>query len=64
VPKVHNKPIQRKKKGFKSKEQRKPKAALIWRTGVSGAPPDSVRCTREITSELATFGFLEELKVA
>jgi hypothetical protein len=22
-------------------------------------PPDSVRCTREINSELATFGFLE-----
>jgi hypothetical protein len=28
-------------------------------TGLSGAPPDSVRCTREINSELATFEFLE-----
>jgi hypothetical protein len=26
---------------------------------VSDAPPDSVRCTRENHSELATFGFLE-----
>jgi hypothetical protein len=25
---------------------------------VSGAPPDSVRCTREINSKLATFGYL------
>jgi hypothetical protein len=24
-----------------------PKAPLVWRTGLSGAPPDSVRCTRE-----------------
>jgi hypothetical protein len=28
-------------------------------TGLSGVPSDSVRCTREINSELATFGFLE-----
>jgi hypothetical protein len=33
-----------------------PKAALVWRTGLSGAPPDSVRCTREPNSKLATFG--------
>jgi hypothetical protein len=33
-------------------------AALVWRTGLSGAPPDSVRCTREIDSELASFGNL------
>jgi hypothetical protein len=32
-----------------------PKAALVWRTGLSGVPPDSVRCTREINSKLATF---------
>jgi hypothetical protein len=32
---------------------------MVWRTGLSGAPPDSVRCTREINSKLATFGFLE-----
>jgi hypothetical protein len=39
--------------------KRQPKAALVWRTGLSGVPPDSVRCTREINSELATFGFLK-----
>jgi hypothetical protein len=33
-----------------------PKCALVWRTGLSGVPPDSVRCTREPNSELATFG--------
>jgi hypothetical protein len=32
------------------------KAALVWRTGLSGVPPGSVRCTREIDSKLATFG--------
>ena len=47
------------KKGFKTKEQSIPKAALVWRTRLSGAPPDSVRCTREIDSELASFGNLE-----
>jgi hypothetical protein len=34
------------------------KAALVWRTGLSGVPPDSVRCTREPNSKLATFGNL------
>jgi hypothetical protein len=36
-------------------------AALVWRTGLSGVPPDSVRCTREINSELVTFGNLGSL---
>jgi hypothetical protein len=58
VPKAHNKPIQSQKKGFKTKEQSIPKAALVWHTGLSGAPPDSVRCTREIDAELASFGNL------
>jgi hypothetical protein len=31
----------------KRKEQRKSKCSLVWRTGLSGVPPDSVRCTRE-----------------
>jgi hypothetical protein len=44
------------KKGLKTKDQSIPKAALVWRTGLSGVPPDSVRCTREIDSELASFG--------
>jgi hypothetical protein len=37
----------------------KPKAALVWRTGLSRVPPDSVRCTRVNQLKLATFGFLE-----
>jgi hypothetical protein len=32
---------------------------VVWRTGLSGVPPDSVRCTREINSELLSFRFLE-----
>jgi hypothetical protein len=50
---------QKNKLGLKRKEQkRKPKAALVWRTGPSGAPPDSVRCTRVNQLELFTFRFL------
>jgi hypothetical protein len=56
VPKVHNKPIKRPRKGSNKKSKRQPKCALVWRTGLSGVPPDSVRCTRELNSELATFG--------
>jgi hypothetical protein len=59
VPKVHNKPIKSPRKGSNNKSKRQPKTALVWRTGLSGVPPDSVRCTREINSKLATFGFLE-----
>src|SRR5699024_6758525 len=33
-----------------------PEGALVWRTGLSGVPPDSVRCTRALEAELATFG--------
>jgi hypothetical protein len=43
-------------KGFKDREQSQPKCALVWRTGLSGVPPDSVRCTRDSNSELLTFG--------
>jgi hypothetical protein len=39
----------RSKLGFKRKEQKKPKRTLVWRTGLSGVPPDSVRCTRGCT---------------
>jgi hypothetical protein len=46
VPKVQHKPIERSKLGFKRKEQKKPKWTLVWRTGLSGVPPDSVQCTR------------------
>jgi hypothetical protein len=33
-----------------------PNGTLVWGTGLSGVPPDSVRCTRELEAELATFG--------
>jgi hypothetical protein len=56
VPKVHNKPIKRPKKDSNTREQRQPKCALVWRTGLSGVPSDSVRCTRDSNSELLTFG--------
>jgi hypothetical protein len=46
VPKVQHKPIKRSKLGSKRKEQKKSKRTLVWRTGLSGVPPDSVRCTR------------------
>jgi hypothetical protein len=34
--------------GFKRKEQKKLKSTLVWRTGLSSVPPDSVRCTRTV----------------
>ena len=56
MPKVHNKPIKRPRKDSNKRSKRQPKCALIWRTGLSGVPPDSVRCTREPDSKLVTFG--------
>jgi hypothetical protein len=56
VPKVHIKPIKRPKKDSNTREQSQPKCALVWRTRLSGVPPDSVRCTRDSNSELLTFG--------
>jgi hypothetical protein len=56
VPKVHTKPIKRPRKGFKQREQGITEGTLVWRTGLSGAPPDSVRCTRGLQAELFTFG--------
>jgi hypothetical protein len=57
VPKVQHKPLKRSKLGFKRKEQKKPKRTLVWRTGLSGEPPDSAPGT--VQAELFTFGFLE-----
>jgi hypothetical protein len=54
VPKVHHKPIKRYKLGFKTKEQKKLKRTLVWRTGLSGAPG-------AVQAELLTFGFLRRL---
>jgi hypothetical protein len=66
VLKVQHKPIKRSKLEFKRKEQKKPERNLVWRTGLSGvppdsvrAPPDSVRCPGPHDFKLATFGFLE-----
>jgi hypothetical protein len=56
VPKVHNKPIKRPRKGSNKESKRQPKGTLVWRTGLSGVPPDSVRCTRALNTELLTFG--------
>jgi hypothetical protein len=56
VPKVHNKPIKRPKKDSNIESKSQSKCALVWRTGLSVVPPDSVRCTRDPNSELLTFG--------
>jgi hypothetical protein len=56
VPKVHNKPIKRPRNDPNKESKTQPKCVLVWRTRLSGAPPDSVRCTREFQYELATFG--------
>jgi hypothetical protein len=56
VPKVHNRPIKRPRKGSNKESLRNPKGTLVWRTGLSGVPPDSVWCTRELDAELLTFG--------
>jgi hypothetical protein len=55
VPKVHNKPIKRPKKESSIESKSQPKCALVWRTGLSGVPPHSVRCTRDSNSKLLTF---------
>jgi hypothetical protein len=57
VPKIQHKPIESPIKGSNKKSKRQPKAALVWRTGLSGVPPDSVRCTRVDQLQLASFGF-------
>jgi hypothetical protein len=46
VLKIQHKQIKRSSYGSKRKEQKKSKRTLVWRTGLSGVPPDSVRCTR------------------
>jgi hypothetical protein len=56
VPKLHIKSIKRLKNDSNTESKCQPKCALVWRTGLSGVPPDSVRCTRDSNSELLTFG--------
>jgi hypothetical protein len=41
VPKVHNRPIKRPRMGSNKERRRQPKCALVWRTGLSGAPGNS-----------------------
>jgi hypothetical protein len=51
IPQVHKGSTQTNKiskLGFKSKGAKEPKGAMVWRTGLSGMPPDSVRCTRTV----------------
>jgi hypothetical protein len=60
VPKVHNKPIKRPRKGSNKESKRQPKGTLVGRTGLFGVPPDSVRCTRALEVELFTFGKIRE----
>jgi hypothetical protein len=42
--------------GSNKESKGQPKCALVWRTRLSGVPPDSVRCTRRLQAELNTFG--------
>jgi hypothetical protein len=62
VPKVHNKPIKRPKRVQTKRAKDNPKAPWsgapncpVCHRTVSGAPSDSVRCTRALDAELATF---------
>jgi hypothetical protein len=56
VPKVQHKPIKGPRKDSNEKSKRHPKCILVWRTGLSGVPPDSVRCTRKPNSKLHSLG--------
>jgi hypothetical protein len=47
VSKIQHKPIKRTRQGSKQRSKKKPNCSLVWRTGLSGVPPDSVWCTRE-----------------
>jgi hypothetical protein len=56
VPKVHNKPKKDQERVQTKRAKDIPKGTLVWRTGLSGVPPYSVRCTRALDGELTTFG--------
>jgi hypothetical protein len=55
VPKVQHKPIKSPRKGSNKKSKRQPKAALVWRTGLSGAPG-------RITLNCSALGIREPLR--
>jgi hypothetical protein len=40
-------------------QKEEPKAPLVWRTGLSGVPPDSVRCTRGLQLKLVALGKIQ-----
>jgi hypothetical protein len=62
VLKVHTQPIKRPRVGFNKRAKDQPKAPLVWRTGLSGVPLDSVRCAKEERpQELTGFGNLQRL---
>ena len=42
--------------GFNKGAKGQPKAPLVWRTGLSGVPPDMSGATRGLRLKLATFG--------
>jgi hypothetical protein len=55
VPKVHNKPIKRPRKGFKQESKRQPEGTLVWRTGLCPVHQGTRRPTlhlREFSEEL------------
>jgi hypothetical protein len=55
VQKVHTQPIKRPSFGFNKGAKRQPKAPLALRHRTVRCTPDSVRCTRGLQLELATF---------
>jgi hypothetical protein len=63
MPKVHIKPIKRPRKGLGFTSQKAPWSGapecLVCHRTVSGAPSESVRCTRALEAELLTFGKME-----
>jgi hypothetical protein len=42
--------------GFKQRSKGQPKAPLVWRTGLSGVPPDMSGAPEDSNFELVTFG--------
>jgi hypothetical protein len=59
VPKVHTKPIKRPSIGFNKRAKRQPKAPLVWRTGLSGGPPDMSGAPEDSKLKLVTFGKIQ-----
>jgi hypothetical protein len=47
------------KNWVQQREQGLTEGTLVWRTGLSGVPPDCVRCTRGLHAELFTIGKIQ-----